>query len=78
MLGASAPGYDDALESALIAPLRIQIPGKGLLTDLINETHENSRYLPQMVLPDNLVAVPNLKDVVKVRDLRAPFPSMRI
>ncbi|KAM0753829.1 NAD-dependent glycerol-3-phosphate dehydrogenase [Meredithblackwellia eburnea MCA 4105] len=42
-----------------------EIPGKGLLTDLINETHENSRYLPQMILPDNLVAVPNLKDVVK-------------
>ncbi|KAL8293296.1 hypothetical protein RQP46_000990 [Phenoliferia psychrophenolica] len=42
-----------------------EIPGKGLLTDLINETHENSRYLPQMVLPDNLIAVPNIRDVVK-------------
>lgn len=42
-----------------------EIPGKGLLTDLINETHENSRYLPHIDLPENLIAVPNLKDVVK-------------
>lgn len=42
-----------------------EIPGKGLLTDVINETHENARYLPEMVLPDNLVAVPSLTEVVK-------------
>ncbi|GAA5888996.1 hypothetical protein JCM16303_005282 [Sporobolomyces ruberrimus] len=42
-----------------------EIPGKGLLTDIINETHENARYLPEMVLPDNLVAVPSLTEVVK-------------
>lgn len=45
-----------------------QIPGKGLLTEIINETHENSRYLPQMILPDNLVAVPSLVEVVKVSE----------
>ncbi|GAA6006160.1 hypothetical protein JCM11491_002055 [Sporobolomyces phaffii] len=42
-----------------------EIPGKGLLTDIINETHENARYLPEMVLPENLVAVPSLTEVVK-------------
>ncbi|GAA6063396.1 hypothetical protein JCM10212_002967 [Sporobolomyces blumeae] len=42
-----------------------EIPGKGLLTDIINETHENARYLPEMILPDNLVAVPSLTEVVK-------------
>lgn len=35
------------------------------LTHVINKTHLNSRYLPDVVLPRNLVAVPHLKDVVK-------------
>ncbi|WVO12947.1 glycerol-3-phosphate dehydrogenase (NAD(+)) [Cryptococcus depauperatus] len=35
------------------------------LTHIINKTHLNSRYLPDIVLPRNLVAVPHLKDVVK-------------
>ncbi|GAA6043961.1 hypothetical protein JCM8097_004890 [Rhodosporidiobolus ruineniae] len=42
-----------------------EIPGKGLLTDIINETHENARYLPEMKLPENLVAVPSLTECVK-------------
>lgn len=37
------------------------------MTELINETHENERYLPHVDLPENLIAVPNLVDVVKVR-----------
>lgn len=35
------------------------------LTEIINRTHLNSRYLPDIPLPRNLVAVPHLKDVVK-------------
>ncbi|WVQ70877.1 glycerol-3-phosphate dehydrogenase (NAD(+)) [Cryptococcus sp. DSM 104548] len=35
------------------------------LTQVINRTHLNSRYLPDVPLPRNLVAVPHLKDVVK-------------
>lgn len=35
------------------------------LTETINRTHLNSRYLPDIALPRNLVAVPHLKDVVK-------------
>ncbi|KAK1926761.1 glycerol-3-phosphate dehydrogenase [Papiliotrema laurentii] len=35
------------------------------LTDVINRTHQNSRYLPDIALPKNLVAVPRLPDVVK-------------
>jgi glycerol-3-phosphate dehydrogenase (NAD+) len=41
-----------------------QVNGKKL-TDVINRTHENSRYLPDIKLPKNLTAVPHLKDVVK-------------
>ncbi|WVR05919.1 glycerol-3-phosphate dehydrogenase (NAD(+)) [Kwoniella sp. DSM 27419] len=35
------------------------------LTHVINRTHLNSRYLPEVKLPRNLVATPHLKDVVK-------------
>ena len=41
-----------------------QVEGKKL-TDVINRTHQNSRYLPDIRLPKNLVAVPHLRDVVK-------------
>jgi glycerol-3-phosphate dehydrogenase (NAD+) len=44
--------------------LKPQINGKKL-TDVINRTHQNSRYLPDIALPKNLVAVPRLPDVVK-------------
>lgn len=35
------------------------------LTKVINATHKNERYLPDVRLPSNLVAVGNLKQVVK-------------
>jgi glycerol-3-phosphate dehydrogenase (NAD+) len=35
------------------------------LTEVINRTHRNERYLPDITLPKNLTAVPHLKDVVK-------------
>lgn len=47
-----------------LALTRRQVNGKKL-TDVINRTHQNSRYLPDISLPRNLVAVPHLRDVVK-------------
>lgn len=41
-----------------------QVNGKKL-TEVINKTHTNQRYLPDVSLPTNLVAVPRLPDVVK-------------
>lgn len=41
-----------------------QVHGKQL-TKVINSTHMNDRYLPDVKLPSNLVAVGNLKQVVK-------------
>lgn len=35
------------------------------MTDVINRTHENKRYLPDIKLPRNLVATAHLRDVVK-------------
>ncbi|NWV24843.1 GPD1L protein, partial [Origma solitaria] len=39
------------------------------LTDIINNEHENVKYLPGYKLPDNVVAVPNLKEAVQDADL---------
>mmetsp|Transcript_20685 Transcript_20685/g.53449 ORF Transcript_20685/g.53449 Transcript_20685/m.53449 type:complete len:355 (-) Transcript_20685:314-1378(-) len=41
-----------------------QIDGKNL-TEIINETHENVKYLPGIKLPTNIVAEPNLEKAVK-------------
>ncbi|KAL4940240.1 hypothetical protein BDV06DRAFT_197150 [Aspergillus oleicola] len=38
---------------------------KQKLTQVINETHENVKYLPGTRLPDNLVATPDIEEAVK-------------
>ncbi|CAG61259.1 GPD1 [Nakaseomyces glabratus] len=45
-----------------------KIDGKNL-TEIINEQHENVKYLPDIKLPENLVANPNLIDSVKGADI---------
>lgn len=32
------------------------------LTDVINQRHENVKYLPGIKLPENVIAVPDLKE----------------
>ncbi|EDL76971.1 similar to mKIAA0089 protein (predicted), isoform CRA_b [Rattus norvegicus] len=39
------------------------------LTDIINNDHENVKYLPGHKLPENVVAVPNLGEAVQDADL---------
>ncbi|KAJ3447804.1 glycerol-3-phosphate dehydrogenase [nad(+)]-related [Anaeramoeba flamelloides] len=39
------------------------------LTEIINTKHENVKYLPGIKLPENIVAVPELDDVVSDADL---------
>lgn len=34
------------------------------LHDIINETHQNPKYLPGIDLPDNIVATPNIREAV--------------
>lgn len=40
-----------------------QIDGKNL-SEIINETHENVKYLPGVKLPENVIAEPNLEKAV--------------
>lgn len=39
------------------------------LTDVINEDHENTKYLPGQTIPDNVVAVPDLTEAVDGADI---------
>ncbi|KAA8915811.1 hypothetical protein TRICI_002021 [Trichomonascus ciferrii] len=45
-----------------------QLDGQNL-TDIINAKHENVKYLPDIKLPSNLVADPDIKNTVKGADL---------
>ena len=35
------------------------------LTEIINQDHENKKYLPGVQLPENVVAVPDIGEAVK-------------
>ena len=35
------------------------------MTEIINEDHENKKYLPGVQLPENVVAVPDIGEAVK-------------
>ncbi len=39
------------------------------LTDIINEEHENVKYLPGLKIPDNVIAVSDLSEAVKNADI---------
>jgi glycerol-3-phosphate dehydrogenase (NAD+) len=50
--------------------LRVLIGEQGKkLTEVINERHENPRYFPGIDLPENLVACPDIEEVVKDADV---------
>lgn len=35
------------------------------MTEIINQDHENKKYLPGVQLPENVVAVPDIGDAVE-------------
>lgn len=35
------------------------------LTEIINKTHVNKKYLPNVELPENLVAIPDIAEAVQ-------------
>ena len=39
------------------------------LTEVINEEHQNVKYLPGQIIPDNVVAVPDLRESVQGADI---------
>ena len=54
------PGFDREVRMWVFE----EMIGKQRLTDIINETHENVKYLPGVKLPENVVAISNLLQAV--------------
>jgi len=48
----------------LTNPIDPQFEGQKL-TEVINSTHINKKYLPDVKLPENVVAIPDLVEAVK-------------
>jgi hypothetical protein len=66
--------HPNILHGSLCAPLLLplswcHLPQGRKLTEVINETHENPKYLPGISLGDNVIADPNLENVVKDADI---------
>lgn len=62
---ASLPEFNDRVTMYVFEEM---INGKKL-TEIINETHENVKYLPGHKLPPNVVAVPDLVEAAKDADI---------
>ncbi|XP_063360338.1 glycerol-3-phosphate dehydrogenase [NAD(+)], cytoplasmic isoform X3 [Cydia amplana] len=62
---ARLPNFEDTVTMWVYEEM---IEGKKL-TEIINETHENVKYLPGHKLPENVVAIPNVEDAAKDADI---------
>lgn len=57
--------FDDTIKMYVFQE---QVNGKNL-TEIINETHENVKYLPGIKLPENIVAVPDVVETAADADI---------
>ncbi|VDD94126.1 unnamed protein product [Enterobius vermicularis] len=69
IIGANTAKYKDYFEETVKAwVFEEKVDGENL-TDIINKKHENVKYLPGVEIPTNVVAVPDLIEVVKDADV---------
>lgn len=59
------PHFDNTIKMHVFQE---QVNGRNR-TDIINETHENIKYLPGIKLPDNIVATPDVVDTGSDADI---------
>lgn len=68
IIGANAARLDSFDDRVTMYVYEEMIDGKKL-TEIINETHENVKYLPGHKLPPNVVAVPDVVEAAKDADI---------
>uniref|UniRef100_A0A7R9PA96 Glycerol-3-phosphate dehydrogenase [NAD(+)] n=2 Tax=Timema TaxID=61471 RepID=A0A7R9PA96_TIMCA len=68
IVGTNAQRYEHINERVTMYVYEEIINGKKL-TEIINETHENVKYLPGKILPSNVVAVPDVVEAAKDADV---------
>jgi len=68
LIGFNAKRLDDFDERVTMYVYEEMVNGEKL-TEIINQTHENVKYLPGHKLPDNVVAIPDLEEAAKDADI---------
>lgn len=68
IVGANATKFDEFDDRVNMFVYEEMIDGKGL-TEIINTTHENVKYLPGHQLPPNVVAIPDLLEATSTADI---------
>ncbi|XP_046684302.1 glycerol-3-phosphate dehydrogenase [NAD(+)], cytoplasmic isoform X2 [Homalodisca vitripennis] len=62
-------GVIEAFDSEVIMYVYEEMIEGKKLTEIINETHENVKYLPGHIIPSNVIAVPDPAEAVKDADI---------
>jgi len=68
IIGSNVTKFDQFEDEVKMWVFEEMVDGKKL-TEIINETHENVKYLPKHKLPKNVVAVPDVVEAVKDADI---------
>lgn len=69
LVGHNVVKYSDQFEQSVSMWVFEEMIDGRKLTEIINETHENVKYLPNHKLPTNVVAVPDVVDAAKDADI---------
>ena len=65
IMGKNTARLSDKFESTINMYVYEEMIDGKKITEIINETHENVKYLPGCLLPENVVAVPDLAKAVE-------------
>ncbi|XP_076682453.1 glycerol-3-phosphate dehydrogenase [NAD(+)], cytoplasmic isoform X1 [Andrena cerasifolii] len=69
IVGANVVKYNNKFETRVTMYVYEEIVNSQKLTDIINQLHENVKYLPGHKLPENVVAVPDVVEAAKDADI---------
>ncbi|XP_012283030.1 glycerol-3-phosphate dehydrogenase [NAD(+)], cytoplasmic-like [Orussus abietinus] len=69
IIGANVVKFNNKFEERVTMYVYEEIINNKKLTEIINEQHENVKYLPGHKLPENVVAVPDVVEAAKEADI---------
>ncbi|CAL7940231.1 unnamed protein product [Xylocopa violacea] len=69
IVGANVVKYNNKFETRVTMYVYEEIVNSQKLTDIINQLHENVKYLPGHKLPENIIAIPDVVEAAKDADI---------
>ena len=69
IVGTNVLEYPDDFNPSVAEWVFEEVVNGEKITDIINQSHINVKYLPGIKLPENLVAIPDLREAVKDADI---------